>query len=233
MKNRINVITLLSILSFNVISVSLTQESNSTNTIGIFEDHHDWVAGMAPGEAAYDPNTGEYMIQGSSALYIDEENREIGMGGHTACSWICNDSNFELEAIVTAEFVSSGSIFSSAVLFVSEYDPPETIDLYNCGAAFGIGVTSKFNSLICYYQEKRGPYDMSVIDDEVYHEGRLKLVKDGNTMQAFYFDPFLEEWVLYGEHEMEFNTPQLTVGLVASSGNSVNFYTIGRFTDVT
>ena len=74
---------------------------------------------------------------------------------------------------------------------------------------------------------------MSVIDDEVYHEGRLKLVKDGNTMQAFYFDPFLEEWVLYGEHEMEFNTPQLTVGLVASSGNSVNFYTIGRFTDVT
>ena len=101
-KNR-NYVILLAIIATCITSLSLAQEPNNNNPIGIFEDHHDWVAGMAPGEASYDPNTGEYVIIGSSALYIDEQNREIGMGGHVVGSWIKKDDNFELEAHVTAE----------------------------------------------------------------------------------------------------------------------------------
>ncbi|MFH1737656.1 MAG: hypothetical protein ABIH23_01520, partial [bacterium] len=193
----------------------------TSTSIGIFQHEtavEDRAAGWwSEGAGWYYPSSGEYIIVNSSKHPTDEQITPH----HFLYSEITGD--FSLEAKISA--VSLGHLEGTHDLAV--------IGVWNTLAPGSVGCLA-----IRWCDEDAFPAWRLRPDHQPSYEpllspqiqdGRLKIVREGNTYSMYYFNTTTMEWTFHGSRTLELTDP-VYVGLSAMGGE--DRYVLGRFSGV-
>ena len=198
------------------IVLCLAPIASAQEPVGIFENHMDIGNPEPAGEATYDSQTGEYKVTCGG---VTTTSRDV----HIVYSEVSGD--FSLKAKIRAEDLDGGHEWPASALLEVDDDPKKDT------VFFGAWVKVNGNATCVWQSEVGGEPQWPSPNLPVgTHDGRVKLVREGNMVSMYYVDPSTEEWTLHYQREMDLTDP-VYVGLVVSSFQAGGT-TVGYFTDV-
>ncbi|MFH1744323.1 MAG: ester cyclase [bacterium] len=177
--------------------------------LGIFDDHKDFLDELKlPNTAAYDPETGEYVLYGT------------GVWGRCAYTELSGD--FTLKARGTGE---NPHATEPCGLFV--FDTLTNVAYTGSGsAAYTINI-HKDGYAKAFWNAGRG-YNYSPWTPP--NDGRYMITRRGDTFSMYYFDTSIQTWKLHHSIDMVFTDP-VYVGIAAGS-TAPQSYSTAYFTEV-
>lgn len=191
----------------------------SSQSMGLFTTHQDIGAVSAAGSAMYDPHTGEYTVIGSGADM---------WGTSDAFHFLYRpiQGPFVFEAVMTAQNEGS-SDWAKAALMARETLEPDSKN-------FAVRVRESINQLSSQWRPRQGGESYSTTAqqrvDAQRHANRVRLVRDQNTFEAYYYDILQNQWRLIDSLIIEMNETVL-IGLAVTSHDDGR-YARGIFAEV-
>ena len=188
-------------------TVARFSEVELTRPLGIFEDHRD-IGDVAPGDATYNSDTGEYIVTGSGIETMNP-----------ACHWVYSEVSGPVS--ITAK-VSTENIWGAFVGFLSELSE---------NAEYCVGFVSNTGegAVGCRpYPTDRWTGDHPISPDT--WEGELRIVREDDTVSTFYFNTGTQEWTLYDSRTVDFpDTIYVALGAYTATYGT---YSTAHFTEV-
>lgn len=181
--------------------------------LGIFGNHMDVGNPTPPGEVSYDSQTGEYIVKGGGTIPAHT--------GHFVYSEVRGD--FSISAKISVEDQGGSHPQATVLLHVMN-------DLVQDTVYFAAGVSLNGDTH-CSWQSALGR--QAEFTNPVFaglHDGRLKLVREGNMVSMYYMDPSAENWTLHHQLELDLSD-SVYVGLAVTSYQASGT-TVGYFTEV-
>lgn len=190
----------------------LALSASAQEPVGTFENHMDIGNPRPPGEASYNSETREYVVVGGGTI--------PGHEGHLVYSEVSGD--FSISATIWAE--DQGGSFSQAAALLEVDDDLEKDTIF-----FGAWVKVNDDATCVWQSEVGVPWESYALPAD-RHDGRVRIVREGNLISMYFVDPSTGEWTVHYEQEMDLTDP-VYVGLAVSSFQA-GATTVGYFTDV-
>ena len=182
--------------------------------VGIFENHMD-VGDIAPGEATYSSETGEYQVEGSDGSTSDAINDYF----HFVYSEVIGD--FRIKAKMQVQNLDSTSIWGMTAIIVRDAQTPE--------ASFYLaGVRPDLFAWAAWPSRPGAAWDYVGLPCDA--EDEFEIVRQGSSVSVYCVDSTTGEPTLVHSQTIEFTDP-VYVGILVRSCNPGR-YTLGYFTDV-
>lgn len=186
--------------------------------LGIFENHMD-IGGVAvPGDATYNSTSKEYQITASGADIWDSADEF-----HFVYSKVSGAFSIEGQAYVMND--DGTSTWGKAEIMVR--------DSLDAGAMHYSGMVRTQDEYF-YAQFRTSTGGGSGAADPILstdvQDGRMKVVRSGNSLSLYYIDLDTEQWVLQDSRTVNFTDP-VYVGLAVTSHDDGR-YSTGFFTNV-
>lgn len=183
----------------------------SAEPLGIFDDHVN-VGATASGEASYNSETDEYEIIASGRGF-----------GHIAYTEIGGDVSISARLSVNASTSNQGW---GAYLYVID-----DLSQGDSSAIYTAWITDSGEAVAHWRDIADGPLSLSDYVSSDVQDGRLKVVRSGDSVSAYYFDVNEQHWVMFDSRTIVFPDPvYVGIGAWASSGATES--TVARITEV-
>jgi hypothetical protein len=192
----------------------IAPSASAEEPVGIFENHMD-VGDIAPGEAAYNSDTGEYQVKGSDGTTDDMMTDYF----HFVYSEVIGD--FRIKAKTRAENLDG--IYLTAGAGITVRDTP------TAEALFYLAYVQTDLAAAAVWRSWPGfPFDFVYLPCD--SEQEFEIVREGSSVSMYCIDSTTGEPTLVDSRIIEFTDP-VCVGLLVRSWDPGR-YTMGYFTDV-
>ncbi len=187
--------------------------------LGIFGEHQDIGGVSAPGDVEYNPQTNAYLVRGSGDDIWNNADEF-----HFLYREVTTD--FTFQARMEGTNFGSSNWVKLALMARDTLEPGSK----HFASRFQQSTMEASSQWRTQSHQSAGSTNQDLRIPQRMHDGRLRLVREGDVYSTLYYDIQMNEWVLIDSHEVNMLDP-IYVGLAVTSHDDGS-YAEGTFADV-